>query len=202
MRNIICFLVIVLELYALVDCSGVLKGKYEIGFFGYYTNLSNILVCIYFIGQVFQFPMPNQWDLIVMLTITVTFLIYHFILSPEQFNAHKEGRLSWNFFCPSNMLLHYILPVSTIFFWIFFAEKTDLRWFDGLFFLIIPLLYCIYIAIRKAFHIPISKNGNIYPYPFMDVDRFGMKVVARNILFLLVTFALLGTAVSWIASVI
>lgn len=191
----VAWLICALELYALVENSGVLKGKIKTGFFGYYTNLSNVAVFIFFLGKGIGFTISPLVDLTVTLTITITFMIYHFILSPSQLKAYKEGTLGWNFFSITNMLLHYINPLLTVLYWLTYSNKNDFNWYDGLAVLIAPTLYCIYIVIRKILNIPIDKKGNIYPYDFMDIDQFGFKRVCINIGMLMLFFGSFGLLV-------
>lgn len=193
---IVALVVIALELYALLDNMGLLELKYKCGFFGYYTNLSNILVLGYFILKALKIQTNVIVDFSVMMSITVTFLIYHFMIFPSEHTRYKEGKLTWNLFGPTNMLLHYVNPLLTIFYWLFFCDKTEMKWYYGLSFLLVPTIYCIYILIRKMLNIPIDKHGNIYPYEFMDVDKYGLKAVSKNIFFLLIGFGLLGMAVT------
>jgi len=199
---LICLVVVACELYALMDNCGFLSKRYHVGFLAYYTNLSNIMVLAYFACKLAGLKLTAVIDLVVTLTITVTFMIYHFVLFPSEYKNYKEGKITWNLFGATNLMLHYICPLLTVLYWVVICDKSTLVWYDGLKFLIVPLCYCIYIAIRKLLGISIDNEGSYYPYDFMNVDKFGLKAVARNIAILLVFFGTLSIIVSVIARIL
>lgn len=82
-------------------------------------------------------------------------------------------------------LLHLVIPLLFIFYWIMFVPKSNLKWNSFLPWLIFPLVYCIYILIRGAF-------VNLYPYPFMDVTVLGLEVVIINCFFVTLSFLIIG----------
>ena len=193
MKKLIEIVVIILEVYSLMKCAGVFDGKYNVGFLGWYTNLSNIMVLIYFICQLFGVKCSTFVSLSVTLAITMTFLIYHFLLHPEAKKAYKEGTLGWSIYSVNNLSLHYFCPILTIIYWLVFIDKTDLRYFHGIAWLIIPALYILYTHIRVEFNIIIdAESKEVYPYPFMNVRDFGLKRVTINILVLMMFFIVLG----------
>jgi hypothetical protein len=63
-------------------------------------------------------------------------------------------------------LLHVVVPLLFIFYWLFFAPKMSLRWKDVLPWLLYPLIYVILILFRGGL-------SGYYPYPFIDVNLLG-----------------------------
>jgi hypothetical protein len=70
-------------------------------------------------------------------------------------------------------LLHSIIPVLYLIFWIFFVRKQSLQWKDIFPWLIYPLVYLVYVLIRGAYF-------GVYPYPFVDVVQLGYARVMLN----------------------
>ena len=81
-------------------------------------------------------------------------------------------------------ILHSIMPVFFILFWVIFTPTSDLRWKNAFSWLIYPLVYMFYAIIHGA----ITK---FYPYMFVDVTRHGYSKTLSNAgLFLFAFFSL------------
>jgi hypothetical protein len=78
-------------------------------------------------------------------------------------------------------LLHLILPVLSILYWLLFVSKKELKWNNMWGWLLYPLVYIIYTLIRGAI-------WGFYPYPFVDVNVNGYKTVLINSLGITVLF--------------
>ena len=117
-------------------------------------------------------------------SITLTFLIYHFLLSPTA--EDYKG-----VFYIRNIILHYIVPIMTIFDYIIFDKKGFYKIVDPLIWLIIPIIYFTFMLIRAKVGSPFS-NGSYYPYFIVDIDQYGLKTVLRNIFFIALFFVFLG----------
>ena len=98
-------------------------GKW--GDFNYYTVLSNAVCFFYFLASlVFNVRRLVRgchtvtWrpraEGAVVFCITVTFLIYHFILRPEAFRMGNGG----SFYSVLNMVQHYIVPLMALLDWL------------------------------------------------------------------------------------
>ncbi len=158
--------------------SGALEGAFRgPGMFCYYTNLSNLLVGLYSL-LCLVFPSlrgPVLWFSVTM-GISLTFLIYHWILRPAQ-NRRAPG--SWKE--PGNLLVHYITPLLSAAVWLVWAPKAGLNGINCLTWLVLPGGYLVFALVRARFG-PIEGGGKRYPYSFMDPDRIGWGKVARNLL--------------------
>ena len=123
------------------------------------------------------------------LMITVTMLIYHFLLAggkaPVYDGAHFQRWLA-------NTLLHYIAPAMVILDWILFDPRRVFRRFDPLLWLTLPLLYAIFTLIRAEIGGEIPGRGSRFPYFFLDVDAIGWGGMLGYVSVFAVAFTILG----------
>ena len=80
--------------------------------------------------------------------------------------------------------LHYALPLLYLGWWLFANPHGLLDWRDAGKWLLLPLAYLVWIAIRVAW------IERWFPYPFLDVDALGSAMVLRNALVVAAGFAL------------
>lgn len=90
----------------------------------------------------------------------------------------------------ATVVMHYVSPVLVVLFWVFFAPKGRLRPSDPLRWALLPLAYLPYALARGA------EDGK-YPYPFLDVNKFGLQQVLINALVIAIGFILAGYALLW-----
>ncbi len=160
------------------------KGKPIGNFFGYFTILTNLLVALCFTvvllspssraGRFFSRPAVQSG---IALYIGIVGLVYSLAL-----------RALWDpqgWQKTADMILHDIIPVLYLVYWIFFVLKGSLKWKDVLTWLIYPLIYIIYTTIRGAV-------TGWYPYPFIDVNTLGYAHTLRNTGILLIAFTGVG----------
>ena len=88
-------------------------------------------------------------------------------------------------------LLHVVVPVLYVLYWIVFIPKGTLNWKSGIQWAYFPLAYLIYSLIRGHF-------VGWYPYPFIDVTKLGYVRVFINSGFVLIAFMLFGALLIWI----
>jgi hypothetical protein len=80
----------------------------------------------------------------------------------------------------ADVLLHDVIPVGYVLYWLLFAPRAGLRWRDALDWLLYPAVYLVYILARGAV-------SRVYPYPVVDVNVLGYGgVLVRAAMFLLV----------------
>lgn len=149
-------------------------------YFSFFTILTNILIalCSTFllicrqgvIGRFFTTP-STQTALAVYITIVgiVYNLILRFLWMPQGLQKIADE------------LLHTVIPLSYILYWLFFSAKAHLQWKGVLPWLIYPLVYLCYSLVRGAI-------TGVYPYPFVDVGALGYDMVAVNSLVLIMAF--------------
>ncbi|RZK41352.1 MAG: hypothetical protein EOO90_11730 [Pedobacter sp.] len=151
-------------------------------FFSYFTILSNLLFGIYLLFlAVFKntrgaayFSRPNVLSAITLYMIIVG-LVYNLVL-----------RGIWNpqgWQLVADNLLHVVNPLLSAVYWVVFLKRGMLTYKGMLNWLIFPLLYLIYSLVRGHFN-------NWYPYPFLNVTKFGYSQVLINASFVVIAFLL------------
>jgi hypothetical protein len=174
---------VIAQLYLHIQNRPVPVGESLLRFFGYFTIDTNILcaLCLTLIALQSNSSLGRFFRRATTVTaltvyITIVGITYNVIL-----------RNTWN---PQGMqrivdeLLHLVIPIYFIVFWLIFVPIENLKWKDAIPWLIYPIVYMIYALILGA----ITK---FYPYPFVDVNELGYNRSLLNTgLVLLVIFAL------------
>ncbi|TDE27766.1 hypothetical protein E0I61_13715 [Flavobacterium ranwuense] len=182
---IVGWFAVVLQLYLIIINRVASLPETIVRFFSFFTIQTNILVAICF---TFLWLKPkSKWGLFfskpknttaITLYITIVGLVYNAIL-----------RFLW---APTGSqkvvdeLLHLVIPILVLVYWILFVPKKALGFKDIFLWLIFPSLYLVYTLIRGAFF-------NFYPYPFIDVNLLGYNIVLLNSFFMLLAFLFFGT---------
>ncbi len=159
-----------------------------IRFFSYFTVLTNILVVLYFTSRISIFKktyiskLSNKEALTAITAfILVVGLIYQFIL-----------RSTWKptgFQKIIDELLHSVIPLFVLLYWIQFGEKNNLQFKNIKIWLWYPISYLLFIIIRGHF-------SNFYPYPFVDVTTIGyQQVLINSVLISLFFLFIIGTLI-------
>lgn len=152
-------------------------------FFSFFTILTNTLVAIYFTSLLQSetskwhrfFSKPGASTAIAVY-ITVVGLVYQFIL-----------RSVWE---PQGLqmivdeLLHSIIPLYFVLFWIFSDDKGKAKWNHLPQWLLYPIVYVVYIMLRGSL-------SGFYPYLFINPIELGYQLVLINIVGLLIFFIIL-----------
>ena len=159
-------------------------GETILRFFSYFTILTNSLVALYFIYKtcwpetVSGFIFGHRSFLTALTVyITVVGAVYQLAL-----------RHIWN---PAGMqkwvdeLLHTVIPLLVIFYWLSVLKKSSLQWKDTPLFLVYPLVYLVFVLVRGAF-------SGFYPYYFINVTDLGLTRVLLNSLVLTLVFVVLS----------
>jgi hypothetical protein len=143
----------------------------------FYTIMSNILMAFALSSillapksAIGRFFLRDTVQAAIAYYITVVALIYNIMLR----NIVKLDGL----FVLANELLHVINPILFIIYWLAFVPKATLKYRDALPWLWFPFLYFVYSIIRGAL------SGD-YPYPFLNVAKFGYARVLINAVILL-----------------
>lgn len=179
---------------ALAYSAKLFEGYFRISFLYKFTNLSNLVLVIYFwAASIRQFRglEPNNEPYLpkvkhaLLLAISVTCLVAHFLLDNGM--VFKDG-----IFQPDMLALHYIVPIGAILDWIIFDKKGFMSFSEPPAWLIFPLVYLAYAFLMVlGFGVNMS-DASRWPYPFLDLDAKGIPGVATMIAILLVAFIILG----------
>jgi hypothetical protein len=186
--------------FALTMRTSIANGMTVIGaistYLSFFTLLTNLLVAVVLSfsllapksrwGRFFSSPVVGTGT---ALYIAMVGLVYSILLR-HTWNPEGLDKLT-------DVILHDLVPVMYVAFWIFFVAKSGLRWRDPLSWAIYPIIYLAWILIRGAI------SGR-YPYPFVDVGQLGYPQALLNSAMLLVIFLVAGFGVvavaRWIGS--
>ena len=160
-----------------------------IRYFSYFTILTNLIVAICSTTLLLDVPGKagrffKQYKTLTAITVYILIvgIIYNILL-----------RSLW---APQGMqrvvdeLLHTVIPLLFLIFWLLFAPKSYVRIKSIFSWLFYPLIYIIFILIRGAY-------SSYYPYPFVNVNELGYANVTVNSIvitaaFLAVSFVLVA----------
>jgi len=153
-------------------------------FFIFFTILSNLLVAVSLtfvlvkpsssISRFFSRPFSIA---AISVYIFIVGLVYNIILR-QLWQPKGLQQLA-------DELLHVVVPVLFVLYWVFFVFKGSLKWKHSFAWLIFPLFYLVYAMIRGSIE-------GFYPYPFIDLNKLSYSHVIFNCLGLTVAFLVIG----------
>lgn len=164
-------------------------GKRRKDFFCFYTNLSNLLVLIYFAliaprlyARKSLHPLIPHAEFSVMMSIMLTFCVFHAMIFPAVSAAARRAKRTDAFYIAivNNVIVHYLVPWLVFLYWLLCSpSKQALRAWDALLWTLIPALYLMFTFICAGRRGIIEETGSPYPYPFLDIDVLGVQRVVR-----------------------
>ncbi|WP_425040111.1 Pr6Pr family membrane protein [Primorskyibacter sp. S187A] len=125
-------------------------------------------------------PVSDNVQSALLLAIGAVSIVYHVLL------AHLVSYEGVERFV--DVMLHSVVPLGWLAFWVVFTPKARLRFRAIPWWLLYPLVYCVYALVRGAF-------DGVYPYPFLNVEKLGLGGVAINVLGLLIVFSIGAAAI-------
>jgi hypothetical protein len=175
---------VIVQFYLMVGNRIAPVGETVVRFFSYFTILTNILVAYCFSTHVFKSPArgDNFFSRPSVLTSVTAYIVFVAIV------YHLLLRQIWD---PRGLqlivdeLLHTVVPIFCLLFWIVFVPKVDLHWKNTLAWLIYPIIYQLYIMARGAL-------TSDYPYPFINAADLGWAKATWNSVTLMIAFLLLS----------
>lgn len=145
----------------------------------YFTVLTNLLVAVIMSGIALGRPRFSSPLIIGGATLAIVLVGAVYMALLRGMVELSSGALF------ADVLLHQVMPVLTVIFWLLFAPKTGLRWRDPMLWSAYPLIYLTYAVIRGG----IERR---YPYPFIDVSRIGWPQAIANSAAIAVLFLIAG----------
>jgi hypothetical protein len=184
---VLAWLGVLLQFYLSLH-SAIENGKGYIGglvsYFGYFTILTNILVCVSLTATLIApASSPGRFfarsDVTAGVATSIVFvgLAYHILLR----NIWDPQGLD----LVANDLLHYITPILFSAYWWFYSPKGALRWSYPVIWGLYPTAYLIYALSRGVI------IGS-YPYGFIDPKAIGYQRTMVNAIGLLMAFIAIG----------
>ncbi|MGX7419810.1 Pr6Pr family membrane protein [Carnobacterium gallinarum] len=192
--NVYRFLFLLVCGYGLYLNSGLVNGKLELGYLWFYTILSNLVCFIYYfyleIQSIRGFPYQETSRMkgAITMCITVTLVVYHFLLVPNAFEMNPE----YTIFSLGNLIVHYIVPILVLLDWLLFDKKGVGKVNDPILWLLLPFSYFLAVFMRALILKTPLVGKSLYPYYFMDSQQIGTAGVAITIIFLVLLFLCIG----------
>jgi hypothetical protein len=165
---------------------GAVLVEATVRYFSFFTILTNILVALALtlpwlapatkLGRFFERPSVRTAILTYIIIVAV---IYHYLLAKLW---HPQG---WEFI--ADTIEHVVTPALYVIDWVLFVPKGTVRWTSALVWLGYPLVYAVYSLIHGAV-------SGFYPYPFLNVSKFGYDEIFLNMGVLVLVFLGLGVA--------
>ncbi len=169
--------------------------------FSYFTIQSNVICLIMMTWKLKKEP-PALFRGLAVVCISLTFLVYNFMLRPADFTIANMGNLK-NI---SNLFAHYMVPAFVWIDYLLYTPKGGMKWYYPLIWLCYPLLYLAYIMlIYKPMGGTFIVEGEVckVPYFFLDTEILGIGgvtlwclAIAAVILLLSYLFLLLDKLLS------
>jgi hypothetical protein len=162
---------------------GLPLAEATVRFFSFFTIQTNILAALVLTAFAIR-TAPEEWLVhpfvrsAVAAYIVMVGIIYDTVLRPLEPLQNVQSF--------TNIVMHYLMPLGYLLFWLACVRKTGLRWYDPLLWLIYPLFYLGFVLVR-------GKMSGFYPYPFIDAKTLGYAGVAANTAGLLIVCAALGS---------
>ena len=187
--------IFVVGVYGIID--NYYYAKDRVAMFCYYTTISNI-VCILLAliwalilisGKRLNFTKYFAIKGGSIILIIVTHLIFHFLLRPQLKEVNAEFFTTGHF----NLILHYIVPLSTFFDYLLFDIKGNFKYSYALPWVGVPLLYVPFAYTKTYLTGMFDKGlGNKYPYFFLDYEKLGFPKMIALISVLILFFVILS----------
>jgi hypothetical protein len=162
-----------------------------ITFFSFFTILTNLLVAAVFTAIVIR-PKGGWWQWLcrppvqagTAVYIAIVGIIYQLLLR-QLWNPQGA---QW----VADVLLHAVIPIGYVLYWLLFAPRAGLHWKDAVAWLGYPAVYLVYILARGGV-------TGLYPYPFVDVNVLGYGGVLERAAGFLLVFLGMGLLVVAVA---
>lgn len=153
-------------------------------FFSYFTTIMNCVVALgLFSLSVFPNAKISNWlrRSVVSAAICVYILIVGIIFYALLVNTWVPR----GYEVYTTHAMHAVVPVMFFYLWFTRYRNSDLKYSDILKWLWVPLIYFIYLMIR-------GQIIHLYPYFFVNVDKYGFGMVMVYAVSILVFFAMIG----------
>jgi len=186
LMSITAWFALIFQFYLHINSKTQESAELLIRFFSYFTIDSNLLVALC-VAVIFLIPKTalgsffKRPSVITAITvyITVVALVYNTVLRSLSVVS------GWSMVL--NELMHVIVPILFLIYWIYFVPKHQLKWKNIWTWLAFPLIYICFVLVR-------GYDANFYPYPFLNITKLGLQQVMMNCIFVTLLFLALFLA--------
>ncbi len=158
--------------------------------FSYYTMQSNLFVVLLW-GLMLRknhrkTSTFNTLHFIATVGITITFLVYHFLLVPVLIDLD----INYPLYTLNDLFVHYITPWLMIIDYVLLTPKNRLRITRLFSVVVFPIAYMFYVIGYQSLggRYIIDETVSRFPYFFMDIDQYGVLTVTLYSLLILSGF--------------
>ncbi len=183
----VCWTGLIIQLYLLIHNSAVngLTPLQAVGrFFGYFTILSNLFIALSCTITIL-FPVTTAGRFFNKPAIVAALALYIFIVGLVYNTVLRSLWKPKGLQEIADNILHVIVPVLYVLFWIICTTKRTLNWKHPFIWLLYPFFYLLYAITRGL-------ASGFYAYPFIDLSKSSAGKVAFNILLLMLVFIFIG----------
>ena len=159
---------LIAQYYVNYDLKTVSTAEYTLRYFSFFTILTNIMVVATYIAIAVgakTFLTRTKSITAVTLYIVMVGIIYNTVLR-NLVDLQGIPLLV-------DRLLHSVIPVSLLIFWMFIVPREGLQWNYAISYLWYPVCYFIYVII-------LGEKTGFYPYPFANVEKLGYPRAIMN----------------------
>ncbi|WP_117276092.1 Pr6Pr family membrane protein [Mycoplasma putrefaciens] len=175
-------------------------SEFSIYFFSFFTTITNLMVAMWFLvhgakdeNRFKKFILSSEATLIISLLITVTGVIYNFVLFPASIITNNFKLTHWELF--QNAMVHIISPVVMVLCYLFlvdhdsnyYANKKNLNkvWLFSVLFLIGYTIYAILRGMVSILGGATVDDKHSFPYFFVQVFNPNVFGIPGIVLFLI-----------------
>lgn len=163
---------LITQMYINIQSKAAPVGELIIRYFSYFTLLTNLIVAVLSsaltLAPTTSFgKFASRYGTITAATayILIVGIVYNVVLRP----LWKPTGLQK----PVDELLHTVIPLLFLIFWLFFTIKKKRNYLAFLPWLLYPLVYVIFVLTRGSY-------SGFYPYPFIDLTKLPIEQVFFN----------------------
>ncbi len=143
--------------------------------FAFYTIQSNIvciLAALFYIIHLYSTKKLSEKTMGVIqggvvVCILLTFLVYHFLLSPS-------GSFDIDVIERGNLYVHYFVPLMILVDYLLFSKKGTFSYKTLWMWTIVPIAYCIFVFVYSSLGGRFNSDSYIVPYFFFDYRVYGV----------------------------
>lgn len=175
---------VIVQFYLTLQNKNLPTAELIIQFFSYFTITTNLIVAVccsslsfLSVSSIGKWFAKQSTFTAITVYISIVGIIYNLVL-----------RFTWN---PQGLqrivdeLLHTIIPLFFLLYWLLFTKKNQLKWNSFFVWLIYPFVYVILIFTRGAV-------SGFYPYPFLSVPDIGFTSALINAGYVAIAFTLVS----------
>jgi hypothetical protein len=142
-----------------------------VSYFSFFTILTNLLTAVVLTLALNPYSRGGKWasrpsvQAATAVYIAIVGITYSLLLR-DLWNPQGLQKFA-------DVLLHDVMPILYVLYWLIFARKDGLRAKDAVIWLVYPAVYSVYLLVRGAIF-------GLYPYPFIDVRELGYPRMLAN----------------------